>query len=257
MDITVIRQQNLADLAPLCAQATRERKAGEGFLAAADESGALALLSAHLEASHRIWAAREESRFLGYLVTGECADGAALLDLYVDESVRRQGVGRALFEQAARKSEEGGGELIIEVHPNHDELILFFKAMGYLVLDHLRLRPIRAGETFNHSHRLGRHRFRSHHPVSRRRRLNSTAEPGRKRKKKKPRRRGTPSEWSQGWGEEFGQDDYHYFIVGFTSGGAAYGVTWEQAWQDGLISEEEARERGLVEMILTDDELPF
>ena len=30
------------------------------------------------------------------------------------------------------------------------------------------------------------------------------------------------------------QDDNFYFIVGYTSGGAPYGITWEQAIADGL-----------------------
>ncbi len=37
--------------------------------------------------------------------------------------------------------------------------------------------------------------------------------------------------------EEFilDQDEYFYFIAGYTSGGAPYGITWEQAREEGLI----------------------
>lgn len=34
-------------------------------------------------------------------------------------------------------------------------------------------------------------------------------------------------------------DEYFYFIVGYTPGGAPYGITWEEAIEDGLIDTEE------------------
>ncbi len=30
----------------------------------------------------------------------------------------------------------------------------------------------------------------------------------------------------------FEQDDYFYFIAGYTQGGAPYGITWEEARED-------------------------
>ena len=44
-------------------------------------------------------------------------------------------------------------------------------------------------------------------------------------------------------------DEYFYFIAGYTSNGVPYGITWEQAIEDGLIEHKE----------LDDDteELPF
>ena len=33
------------------------------------------------------------------------------------------------------------------------------------------------------------------------------------------------------------QDENFFFIAGYTSGGAPYGVTWEQAREDGLLEE--------------------
>ena len=33
----------------------------------------------------------------------------------------------------------------------------------------------------------------------------------------------------------FDSDDYYYFIAGYTSGGFAYGITWEEAERDNLI----------------------
>lgn len=48
---------------------------------------------------------------------------------------------------------------------------------------------------------------------------------------------------------EIESDEYFYYIVGYTSNGAPFGVTWEEAIRDGLIEEAE-----LVENV---DDLPF
>ncbi len=37
------------------------------------------------------------------------------------------------------------------------------------------------------------------------------------------------------------QDEYFYFIAGYTSGGAPYGITWGQAREDGLLDLYEER----------------
>ncbi len=35
------------------------------------------------------------------------------------------------------------------------------------------------------------------------------------------------------------QDDYFFFIAGYTPGGAPYGITWEEAYRDGLVENKE------------------
>lgn len=52
---------------------------------------------------------------------------------------------------------------------------------------------------------------------------------------------------------EFGQDENFFFIAGFTEGGAPYGITWEEAYADGLVEEEVASEMQGLE----DESLPF
>lgn len=37
---------------------------------------------------------------------------------------------------------------------------------------------------------------------------------------------------------EYGSDENIFFIVDYTSGGAPYGITWEQAAEDGLLDSE-------------------
>lgn len=38
------------------------------------------------------------------------------------------------------------------------------------------------------------------------------------------------------------QDSEFYFIAGYTSGGAPYGITWKQAIADGMIKDEQGEE---------------
>lgn len=55
------------------------------------------------------------------------------------------------------------------------------------------------------------------------------------------------------YGEEFGQDENFFFIAGFTEGGTSYGITWEEAYADGLVEEVEPSETEGI----SDESLPF
>lgn len=61
----------------------------------------------------------------------------------------------------------------------------------------------------------------------------------------------------------FDSDEFHYRIMGYTSGGASYGITWEEAYEDGLIEEEEdsferkTDEKEHLSDSYEDDEIPF
>lgn len=55
------------------------------------------------------------------------------------------------------------------------------------------------------------------------------------------------------YGMEFEQDENFFFIAGFTEGGIPYGITWEEAYADGLVEGEASSEtRGR-----RDESLPF
>ncbi|SDL25080.1 hypothetical protein [Natronincola ferrireducens] len=47
-------------------------------------------------------------------------------------------------------------------------------------------------------------------------------------------------------------DENFYFIVGYTSGGAPYGITWEEASKDGLIEKDSSSKKSK-----EDDKIPF
>ena len=63
-----------------------------------------------------------------------------------------------------------------------------------------------------------------------------------KAKKDKKHRKNQKEEY-----RAFDQDYNYYFIVGYTSGGAPYGITWDEARENGLIETSEE----------DDEELPF
>lgn len=70
--------------------------------------------------------------------------------------------------------------------------------------------------------------------------------------KKKNKRKKQPKQAGELYGGEFGQDENFFFIAGFTDGGAPYGVTWEEAYADGLVEEDASDVRGK-----RDESLPF
>lgn len=68
------------------------------------------------------------------------------------------------------------------------------------------------------------------------------------RMEKKKARQMRQKEWKSMGFDPMDQDENFYFIAGYTSGGAPYGVTWEEAERDGLLSNENTIE---------EEELPF
>ena len=57
----------------------------------------------------------------------------------------------------------------------------------------------------------------------------------RKQAEKQARRKARDTEKTLGMDSFLEQDDHFYFIAGYTSGGAPYGITWEEAENEGLI----------------------
>ena len=56
---------------------------------------------------------------------------------------------------------------------------------------------------------------------------------------KKIKRRSVKRRSNEEFLSDIDQDEYFYYIAGYTSGGAPYGITWEEAWAEGLIEAEE------------------
>ncbi len=80
---------------------------------------------------------------------------------------------------------------------------------------------------------------------------------GKKKNKKKNKKNKSEKDFLE---EELfeDRDGTFYFIAGYTSGGFPYGITWEQAEEEGLLDEDEKLERKMInEEIDNIEDLPF
>ena len=66
-------------------------------------------------------------------------------------------------------------------------------------------------------------------------------------KKREERRNARRRQRQEEWPED--QDAYFYYIAGYTSGGAPFGITWEEAKARGLLEEEPEQEKGNSETV--------
>ncbi|MFH5836272.1 hypothetical protein ACHAL6_09370 [Proteiniclasticum sp. C24MP] len=59
------------------------------------------------------------------------------------------------------------------------------------------------------------------------------------------------------WEPDLEQDETFYFIAGYTSWGVPYGVTWEQAYEEGLMDEKEKLRWEKLNEAYEDEDIPF
>lgn len=179
------------------------------------------------------YVAYEEEDLIGFVRVLEDLPFEPLVrDVYVKPLYRRKGIGKSLlyclFERLSCDR--------IEVNSSH---LPFASQMGLILED---------GAYYL---------YRPEEPTTYL--LQDKTERKKRRKKRKTR---------QGQGRElyeeelFGSDDFHYMIMGYTSGGASYGITWEEAEEEGLLDQEEhsdlkEEESGLLLEPFEDDEIPF
>jgi ribosomal protein S18 acetylase RimI-like enzyme len=95
--------------------------------------------------------AEQENDIVGYLLYhfGYDTDNAVrilhIVDLYVDERVRRQGVGKALMSAAAKLSRDAGGmQLFWSVYVNNKMAASFYESLGAGYTKDLLFMTIRA-----------------------------------------------------------------------------------------------------------------
>jgi ribosomal protein S18 acetylase RimI-like enzyme len=97
--------------------------------------------------------AEQDNDIVGYLLYhfGYDTDNAMrilhVVDLYVDERVRRQGVGKALMSAAAKLSRDAGGmQLFWSVYVNNKMAASFYESLGARYTKDLLFMTIRADE---------------------------------------------------------------------------------------------------------------
>jgi len=175
----------------------------------------------------------EEEKLVGFVRAIEDS-GLQLLvvDLYVKKNYRGQGLGEKLL-YALHSLQKNVPILVLPKEPLYCEGLGFRKKNGLYVVP----MPKKSPWVDLHEEDLDQ----------------AFKKPRRKKKKKKYH----AEEGFQDNGQEFGQDEDHYMIMGFTSGGVPYGVTWEEASRDGLLEEEEEAPGQETSSGPWDEELPF
>jgi ribosomal protein S18 acetylase RimI-like enzyme len=98
-------------------------------------------LEDYLSDRYRIYIAEDGVSIVGYLVCKIDQNTVWAESLYVKPSMRRRGVGTALYSEAESLAESFGGNTVYNwVHPNNNEIIHFLKQRSIDVLNLIELR---------------------------------------------------------------------------------------------------------------------
>ena len=80
----------------------------------------------------RLWVAEGETGLLGYLLAWSVAGEAEILEVAVDPTLRRKGIGKALLARfVAEASEAGDCRLLLEVRASNLGALALYKGMGF------------------------------------------------------------------------------------------------------------------------------
>ena len=86
----------------------------------------------------RIWVARTaaDADAAGFALTWRAADEVHLLDLVVDESVRRRGLGRSLLAAVIADAASSGGRMVLlEARASNEPALALYRSAGFFVTD--------------------------------------------------------------------------------------------------------------------------
>jgi ribosomal protein S18 acetylase RimI-like enzyme len=118
-------------------------------------------LKDYLSNRYRIYIAEHGVSIVGYLVCKIDQDTVWAESLYVKPSMRRKGVGTALYSEAESIVEKLGGNTVYNwVHPNNKEIILFLKRRGIDVLNLIELRKQWPNEEISSNIDVGDNQFK-------------------------------------------------------------------------------------------------
>lgn len=101
----------------------------------------------YIKADYPIYAYKEGSDYLGYLVCRIDNSVVWVESLFVLKEHRRRGIATALFNTAEELSKSYGNDTLYNyVHPNNDDMITFLGRRGYDVLNLIEIRKKYEGE---------------------------------------------------------------------------------------------------------------
>ncbi len=118
-------------------------------------------LEDYLSSNCSIYVAAVDDEILGYLVCRIDQNVVWAESLFVKASVRRKGVGSALYSEAERLAKELDGETVYNwIHPNNTGIIQFLIKRGYDVLNLIEIRRPWLGEENLSRIQVGDHHFK-------------------------------------------------------------------------------------------------
>ncbi|MHA1135420.1 MAG: GNAT family N-acetyltransferase [Candidatus Thorarchaeota archaeon] len=118
-------------------------------------------LDDYLSDRYRIYVAEDETSIVGYLVCKIDQNTVWAESLFVIPSMRRKGIGSALYSEVESLAQSLGGNTVYNwVHPNNEYIICFLKKRGFDVLNLVELRKPWPNEKIFSRIDVGKHQFR-------------------------------------------------------------------------------------------------
>ena len=118
-------------------------------------------LDDYLSTRYSIYVAVENTEIIGYIVCKIDQNVVWAESLFVKPSMRRKGIGSALYSEVESLAEKLDGETIYNwVHPNNNEIISFLEKRGYNVLNLIEIRKPWVGEVTTKEIKVDNHQFR-------------------------------------------------------------------------------------------------
>ena len=118
-------------------------------------------LDDYLSTRYSVYVAVEKTEIVGYIVCKIDQNVVWAESLFVKPSMRRKGIGSALYSEVESLVEKLDGETIFNwVHPNNNEIISFLEKRGYNVLNLIEIRKPWVGEVTTKEIKVDNHQFR-------------------------------------------------------------------------------------------------
>jgi ribosomal protein S18 acetylase RimI-like enzyme len=118
-------------------------------------------LDDYLSTRYSVYVAVEKQKIVGYIVCKIDQNVVWAESLFVKPSMRRKGIGSALYSEVESLVEKLDGETIFNwVHPNNNEIISFLEKRGYNVLNLIEIRKPWVGEETTREIKVNNHQFR-------------------------------------------------------------------------------------------------
>ena len=141
MEIIRITEDTAAQVVSLAAEFRASLRALKGIVSKPDPDEGKKEIAEFLQAGFPVYAAKEGSTCVGYIVCR--IEGTVLWSeqIYVAKDHRRKGVASALFAKAEEIAASMVEDTIYNyVHPNNEGMIAFLRSKGYTVLNLIEIR---------------------------------------------------------------------------------------------------------------------